>query len=142
MKAFLVGLGIGALLCVASVATLVNKLDNLGEQVEKSAATDGQYSVIVKIKLSDDQMGTDEELHAGFALEDQLSAFFDDHSEAGEFDGDGVGLGYFDLYMCTSNPDYTVDQIMPIIRASKHAAGSYVITHLTETGADEKRYDL
>jgi hypothetical protein len=143
MKAFLVGLGIGSLICVATMAALVNKLDNLGEQIEKSAdSANDEYSVIVKIKLSDDQMGTDEELHAGFALEDQLSAFFDDHSEVGEFNGDGVGLGYFDLYMYTSNPENAVDQIMPIIRAAQPGAGSYIVTHVTETGADEKRYDV
>jgi hypothetical protein len=122
------------------LARLVHQLP----EADQSASTEShtEYSVIVKIKLSDDNFGTEDEVAAGFALEDDLMSYFDDHPDIGEFDGDGFGFGYFDLYMYTSNPDSLIDQITPIVRNAKLPAGSHIIRHITETGADEKRIDL
>jgi hypothetical protein len=143
VRTFLFGLGIGLLVCIALggvLAVIVNRLPEARQSASTESPT--EYSVIVKIKLSDDKFGTDDEVAAGFALEDDLMRYFDEHSEIGEFDGDGVGFGYFDLYMYTSNPDSLIDQITPIVRNAKPPTGSHIIRHITETGADEKRFDL
>ena len=81
-------------------------------------------------------------MEAGYALEDRLVSYFDQHPDLGEFDGDGVGFGYLDLYMYATNPDNLVAQILPLVRETHLPDGSHILTHVTETGADEKRYEL
>jgi hypothetical protein len=141
VRAFLVGFALGAMICVLSVGWLVHGLDSMPKRGSAAAGED-EYSVIVKIKLSDDGVGTQKEIAAGFSLEDDLNVYFNDHPEAGELDGDGYGFGYFDIYMYAANRDQLISEITPIVQASNPPDGSYIESHLTATGADDQQIDL
>jgi hypothetical protein len=143
VRAFLVGFALGAIICVLGIGMIFQGLNDLPKGGSAAAGDAGsEYSVIVKIKLSDDGVGTQKEIAAGFSLEDDLNDYFDDHPEVGELDGDGYGYGYFDIYMYTANRDQLISEITPIVQASNPSDGSYIDTHLTATGADEQRIDL
>jgi hypothetical protein len=143
VRAFFVGFGIGAVICVLGVAWLFHGMNSMPRGGFASMGETGaEYSVIVKIKLSDDGFGSQAEVGAGFDLEDDLKQYIDDHPELGELDGDGYGLGYFDIYFYTGDRDQLVSALTPLIKATNPPAGSYIDTHVTETGADGHRIDL
>lgn len=142
MRAFLVGLGIGTLICVLALTMTVRALNDVPGAGSSGELASSKYKVTVKIKLSNDGIGTQKEVAAGFALEDEFTDYFDDHSETGQLDGDGVGFGYFDLYLYTADRDRLITDILPIVRASDPPSGSYISSKDTNTGADEQRIDL
>ncbi len=143
MRAFLVGFAVGAIICVLGVGMIVKGFNDLPKGDSATAGDVGsEYSVIVKIKLSDDGVGTQKEIAAGFSLEDDLNDYLNDHPEVGELDGDGYGFGYFDIYMYTADREQLISEITSLVRTSNPPDGSYIDTHITATGADEQRINL
>lgn len=92
-----------------------------------------EHAVIVYLKLSDDEFGTEAERNAIHALTDQLAAAIASQ-HAGEFDGDEFGAGACGLYMYGPDADRLFAAIEPILRGHRLAAGAYAIKRYGPAG--------
>ena len=85
-----------------------------------------EHAVIAHLKLSDEGLGTDDEVEAFHELSDQLAEVIEEH-EAGEFDGDEFGGGECVLFMYGPDADALFAAIEPLLRALPLAKGAWVI---------------
>lgn len=90
-----------------------------------------EHAVLATLKLSTGDFGSDEEVESIHDLSDQLTEAINE-ANAGEFDGDEFGDGQCTLYMYGPDADLLFAAVEPILRASKHAAGGYIIKRYGE----------
>ena len=89
------------------------------------AVEDRQQAVIVEIKLSDDQWGSEADKERLYDLEDRLEAFFENNTNIGELDGNEIGMGYWTLYFYGPSADALFDAVKPLLDTVPLPAGSY-----------------
>lgn len=98
-------------------------------------------AVIVRVRLSDDAFGSADERANLENLEDQLEYSLQ-NSDIGYFDGNEVGMGFWDLHLYGPNAEVLYAQIEPVLRAFNPPAGSYVIKRFGGFDAKEKTIPL
>ncbi len=91
-----------------------------------SAIKSPEHAVLVYLKLSDDQMGSEKERKDCHALEDRLERSIQT-KQAGELDGDEFGEGFCTLYMYGPDADALFNAVESELRAAPLLAGSYAI---------------
>ena len=96
------------------------------------------HAVIVHLRLDDNGSGSDEKRESINELQDKLTDAIDE-AEVGEFDGDEFGEGECVLFMYGTDADTLLDTIEPILRASAHAKGGFVIKRYGEASDPKAR---
>lgn len=104
-------------------------------------AQSGEQAVLVYLRLSNDAFGDYGDQRRIHELDDQLDDLLT-QSGAGEFDGNEVGLGYWELFLHGSSADLVFDLVRPILSRFPAKAGSYVVKRYGEPGAPEERVTL
>jgi hypothetical protein len=110
--------------------------------MHRIAVHETEYSVNVKIKMPKGGSVASDKIAAWLSLANSLEVQLETDPSLGEFDRFTYDDGYFDIYLSTVEPERVVDQILPMARGVDPPSGSLIFTHVAETGADEKRYDL
>lgn len=100
-----------------------------------------EQAVLVHVKLSSGEMGSEEERERVFELEDGLIAAIDERG-AGEFDGNEFGEGECVLYMYGSDADELFAAVEPVLRESPVVKGGYAVVRYGQPGAREVRTDF
>jgi hypothetical protein len=85
-----------------------------------------EHAVLVYIKLSDANMGSEKERNDCHALEDRMERSIKT-KQAGEFDGDEFGEGFCTLFMYGPDADALFNAVESDLRAAPLLAGSYAI---------------
>jgi hypothetical protein len=107
----------------------------------KPVGSNEEQALIVYIRLSDEKSGTAEERQKIFKLEDQIIALVE-KSEAGEYDGNEIGEGFFTLYMYGTSASKLWDVTLPAIKSYPALPGSYAIKRYGKPGAKQDRVSL
>lgn len=98
--------------------------------------------MLVSLKLSDEEFGTEEDRSPIERVEDLLNEQLPEQG-VGEFDGNEVGGGYYTLYLYGPNADRLFDVALPIIQGGLTIRpGSYVVKRYGEPGSQEQRVAL
>lgn len=105
------------------------------------AAEKQEQALLIYIRLSDDEHGEASEREELFHLEDEVMAALEG-TEAGEFDGNEIGGGYFTLYLYGPSASRMWDVIAPVVVRFSAPAGSYAIQRFGTPGAEEHRVEL
>ncbi|HWA20574.1 MAG TPA: hypothetical protein VG757_16430 [Devosia sp.] len=84
------------------------------------------HAVILHLKLSDGDMGSEAEREAIFALEDRLAAAIEEPG-LGEFDGNEFGGGECTLYFYGPDADRIYSALVPILQMNSLARGGHAI---------------
>lgn len=108
---------------------------------ERKPPAVSDHAVIVHLRLSDAQFGSDADRDALYALEEQIEAAIE-KAGAGEFDGNEVGQGEWVLYAYGPDADRLWQAVEPALRASPAARGGWAVKRYGEPGAREERVDL
>ena len=111
------------------------------QKVSESGGNNAEQAVLVYIKLSDNEFGSEEERDGLFELEDRLEQRIIEN-DAGELDGNEFGEGYCILYMYGPNADNLKKSIFQILKEAELPTGSYLIKRYGMPGAREKRIDF
>lgn len=125
--------GIAAVVFVGAVIAF--KLFNMNVAPEQE-----DQLVLVKIKLSQ-EMGTEAEQERFFEVEEKISKAVS-QSGKGEFDGNEIGGGYWDLYMYTPDANALFSVVEPVLRVEKLPTGSYAIKRYGKPGSQEEKIEL
>jgi len=103
-----------------------------------------EHSVIVHLRLSDNEFGTTEERDSIHGLTSELERRID-KAAVGEFDGDEFGGGECTLFMYGPDAERLFAAIEEPLRASAHARGGIVIKRcgpIEDSSAREVRIEL
>jgi hypothetical protein len=100
-----------------------------------------EQAVILKLKLSSGQMGTDEERQRIHDLEDQLSNAIK-RSAVGDFDGDEYGDGYCTIYMYGPSAEALFGAIKTALKGFHAHSGSYALKRYGKPGSKQDRIPL
>jgi hypothetical protein len=101
-------------------------------------------SLLVHLKLSDDEFGTKEEFHRIEGLCDELKVAIDAQN-VGVFDGNEFGEGQARLFMYGPDADALFSLVEPILKKSPLTMGGWAIKRYGQIGdldAEEIRVDL
>jgi hypothetical protein len=85
-----------------------------------------EHAVLVYIKLSDDNMGSEKERKKCQDLGERMETSINT-KRAGEFDGDEFGEGFCTLYMYGPDADALFNAVESDLRSAGLLAGSYAI---------------
>ena len=107
----------------------------------KPEVTKVEQAVIVYLKLSNSEHGTEQEREMIFKLETELEKKIVAAS-AGEVDGNEFGEGFVTLYMYGPDANKLFESIRETIAAHKPRDGSYVIKRYGKPGAQQEKIDL
>ncbi len=99
-----------------------------------------EHAVLVYLKLSNGQMGTEKERADCHALEDRLERSIN-AKQAGEFDGDEFGEGFCTLYMYGPDADALFKAVEADLKSAPLLTGSYAIKRYGSAG-DEKAREI
>lgn len=100
-------------------------------------------ALIVHLRLSGDEFGTEEEGEAAFALDEELEEAVNG-SGLGEFDGNELGGGECVFFIYGPSADALFDLILPILRSRPIAADGFAIKRygdVDDPAAREVRVD-
>ncbi len=103
-----------------------------------------EHAVLVYLKLSNEHLGTSDEVDDVHELSDRLEEAIE-AAEAGEFDGDEFGEGQCTLFMYGPDADALFAAIEPTLRGSPLSRGGYAIKRYgdpDDPDAKEVRVDL
>jgi hypothetical protein len=93
-----------------------------------------EHAVLVHIKLSGGDFGSEQQRDAIHRMTDALEARIR-AAEAGEFDGDEFGGGECVLYMYGTDADRLYSVILPVLRDSDLMDGGYAIKRYGPPGS-------
>jgi len=105
------------------------------------ANTGNEQALLVYISFSDDEHGESEEREDLFKLEDELIEAID-NAQAGEFDGNEIGGGYFTLFMYGPSAEALWEVAAPVLKRFPMPAGSYAVKQFGPPGSAEERVDF
>ena len=124
---------------------LLRRLFGGGEPEPKPAGpARNEHSVIVHLRLSDNEFGTTEERDSIHGLTSELERRID-KAAVGEFDGDEFGGGECTLFMYGPDAERLFAAIEEPLRASAHARRGIVIKRygpIEDSSAREVRIEL
>ena len=100
-----------------------------------------QQAVIVTLKLSDDEWGTEQD-HENYEVLDERLMEVIDESGVGEYDGMGRGMGVFEIYAYGPNADALFEVMAPLLRSAQVREGSFAVKRYGDIDAPEVRVDL
>jgi hypothetical protein len=100
-----------------------------------------RQAILIHVKLADDAFGDSGERPALWDLEDELIRMLD-ATDAGEYDGNEVGEGFFTIYVYGRDADQLVDAVLPILRRYPLPTGSSIVKRYGPPGAREERLEL
>ena len=100
-----------------------------------------EQAVILKLKLTSGQMGSNDERERIHVLEDHLADSIK-RSSAGEFDGDEYGDGYCTIYMYGPSAEALFRAIQPVLTGYPAPAGSYALKRYGKPGSRQDRIPL
>lgn len=103
-----------------------------------------EHAVIVRLRLSDDAFGSDEDREAMDRLEEELIVAIEE-ADAGEFDGMETGQGEYVFFMYGPDADRLFKAVEPALRASPATRGGFAVKRYgeaTDPTAKEVRVDL
>ena len=114
-----------------------------GSKESNSTVVSSEHAVIIHLKLSNDEFGTDDERDSIHLLSDEIEKAIND-KEIGEFDGDEFGGGECTLYTYGKNADDLYSSFEKILKKSPLSKGGYVIKRYGESDEDckEEKIDL
>jgi hypothetical protein len=113
----------------------------MGQKANGKAQDGEEQALIVWVRLSNDDSGTEQEREKLFKLEDELIPLIE-KSGAGEYDGNEIGGGFFTLYMYGSSASRLWEAISPTLKRFQVPSGSYAIKRYGKPGAKEERVAL
>lgn len=88
--------------------------------------TGGEQDLLVILRLSNGQMGTNQERQAIEALADELSAAVE-AGGFGEYDGEELGGGECTLFFCSDDPEQLLTFLRPLLKRSPLCRGAQVV---------------
>lgn len=100
-----------------------------------------EQAVLIYIKLSNDEFGTDKERQRIIEIEDKLKRAINDN-ELGEFDGNEFGEGECVFYMYGPDAEKLFQIVYPILKREMLPEGSYIIKRFGPPGAPQETFDL
>jgi hypothetical protein len=103
---------------------------------------DEEQAVLVYIRLSDEQWGSQQDVQAVFDLEDRLREVIE-RQQLGEYDGNEIGEGFGRLFMYASDADCLFSGIEATLKAFESVNSMVVVKRYGKPGAREViiRYD-
>ena len=90
-----------------------------------------EQDLLVVLKLSNRQMGTNDERAQLDALADELAAAVE-QAGAGEFDGDEIGGGECTLFFCGPDVDQMLAVLRPLLKRSPLCRGAHLVRTVTD----------
>lgn len=100
-----------------------------------------EQALLVYIKLSDNEIGTDLESEAIYALKERLVKIVE-NSTKGQFDEHEFGGGFCTFFIYGPNTDDLFETIMPAITNETLTYGSYLVKRYGKPGAKQEIIDL
>ncbi len=110
----------------------------------KPSAAPPEQALLLRIILSGDEYGTEEERAWCYALEEELEQALE-NAGAGMLDGDEFGDGRCDVYMYGPDANRMWDVVAPILTTKSFKSGSYatkVFGRIDLENVPEERIDL
>lgn len=95
------------------------------EPLDDTEPTDEQ-DLLVVLRLSNRQMGTNRERQELEAFADELEAAVRE-AGAGEYDGDELGGGECTLFFCGPDVDRLVEVLLPLLKRSPLCRGGHLV---------------
>ena len=87
---------------------------------------DAEQDLLVVLKLSNRQMGTNDERAQIEAFAEELGAAVE-QAGAGEFDGDEIGAGECTLFFCGPDVDKLLAVLRPLLKRSPLCRGAHFV---------------
>jgi len=100
----------------------------------QSGNTADDQALIIKIRLSDDDMGSKEDEDRMFKLDDELRDAIT-KAQAGDYDGHEFGAGNFTVYIYGASAERLFEVAWPILALYEFRAGSHAIKRYGKPGA-------
>ena len=97
-----------------------------------------QHAVLIHLCLSDSDFGSDDDRAGIGELSDRLEKAIED-AGVGELDGDEFGEGECVLFLYGPDADALFAVVEPLLRASPHARGGFVLKQYGEPGDPDTR---
>jgi hypothetical protein len=97
-----------------------------------------EQALIVKIKLSDDNLGSDGDKKMILDIENRIEHVIEENG-LGEFDGDEFGEGFCTMYIYGESVDAILESVDSIFRDSRLPSCSYLIKRYGNPGSYEER---
>lgn len=101
-------------------------LPNGAADEEDDDAGASEQDLLVVLKLSNKQMGTNEERQEIDAFSDELAAAVE-AAGVGEFDGDELGAGECTLFFCGTDLDKMLAVLRPLLKRSPLCRGAQIV---------------
>jgi hypothetical protein len=98
--------------------------------------TDNDQALIIKIRLSDEDMGTEEDEDEMFRLDEELRQAIT-AAQAGEYDGHEFGGGMFLVYIYGPSAERLFEVAWPVLARREFRLGSHVIKRYGKPGANK-----
>ena len=96
-----------------------------------------EQAVIVSMRLSNDDFGTEAEDKSLARLEAEIEACLND-SDIGEWDGHETGGGYHKIFMYGPCAEKLSSALLPTVLQYDALPGSYMVKRFGEIGSDEQ----
>jgi hypothetical protein len=90
-----------------------------------------EQDLLVVLKLTNRQMGTNDERAQIEAFADELAAAVE-QAAAGEFDGDEIGGGECTLFFCGPDVDKLLAVLRPLLKRSPLCRGAHIVRMVTD----------
>jgi hypothetical protein len=97
-----------------------------------------EMDLLVVLKLSNNQMGTNSERQQIEALADELAAMLE-NGDLGEYDGEELGGGECTLFFCGPDPDRLLAELRPVLKRSPLCRGAAVVRMVKNAAGDYER---
>ena len=107
----------------------------------KGPAQTDERDLLVVLRLSNRQMGTNEERADITLLADDLAAAVED-AGVGEYDGDEYGGGECTLFFCGPDEVALLGFLRPLLQRSPYARGSHFVRLVASDDGEMKRENI
>jgi hypothetical protein len=107
-----------------------------------SGSPSAEQAVLLKIKLSDNRFGEQQERTAIAALEDHIITALESAADNAQYDGNEYGEGFCTIYPYGSSADRIYSAITSVFREFSAPQGSFVVKRYGPTGANATAFSF